>query len=148
MDHKFFLILVEIQNDFYSMSFNEFSDHINLEKANVILGRFVAKINDITYDESKIKMKFFAIVVKLKVEDVINLVENKLFLQIPFAKVSFTTGTLNALDNDNLPPQINFVLKHNFSSAIQQQTLVDHFKGKWTELNYNSLNSTKEEQED
>lgn len=148
MDHKFFLILVEIQNDFYSMSFNEFSDHINLEKANVILGRFVAKINDITYDESKIKMKFFAIVVKLKVNDVISLVENKLFLQIPFAKVSFTTGTLNALDNDNLPPQINFVLKHNFSSVIHQQALVDHFKGKWTELNYNSLNSTKEEQED
>lgn len=148
MDHKFFLILVEIQNNFYSMSFNEFSDHINLEKANVILGRFVAKINDITYDENKIKVKFFAIVVKLKVDDVTNLVENKLFLQIPFAKVSFTTGTLNALDNDNLPPQINFVLKHNFSSVIQQQTLVDNFKSKWTELNYNSSNSTKEEQED
>lgn len=148
MDHKFFLILVEIQNNFYSMSFNEFSDHINLEKANVILGRFVAKINDITYDENKIKVKFFAIVVKLKVDDVTNLVENKLFLQIPFAKVSFTTGTLNALDNDNLPPQINFVLKHNFSSVIQQQALVDNFKSKWTELNYNSSNSTKEEQED
>lgn len=148
MDHKFFLILVEIQNNFYSMSFNEFSDHINLEKANVILGRFVAKINDITYDENKIKVKFFAIVVKLKVDDVTNLVENKLFLQIPFAKVSFTTGTLNALDNDNLPPQINFVLKHNFSSVIQQQALVDDFKSKWTELNYNSSNSTKEEQED
>lgn len=130
MDHKFFLILVEIQNNFYSMSFNEFSDHINLEKANVILGRFVAKINDITYDENKIKVKFFAIVVKLKVDDVTNLVENKLFLQIPFAKVSFTTGTLNALDNDNLPPQINFVLKHNFSSVIQQQALVDNFKSK------------------
>lgn len=147
MDHKFFLILVEIQNDFYSMSFNEFSDHINLEKANVILGRFVAKINDITYDESKIKMKFFAIVVKLKVDDVINLVENKLFLQIPFAKVSFTIRTLKALDNDNLPFQISFVLKHNFSSVIQQQALVDHFKGKWTELNYNTP-STKKEQED
>lgn len=136
MDSNFFLILVELQNDSYSMSLNEFSDQVNLEKANSILGKFVAKINSIPYDESKIKVKFFAIVAKLKSDDVIDLVENKMFLKIPFTKTSFKKGTLKQLDNENLPFQINFVLNHNFSSVAQQQLLVDNFKDKWINLDY------------
>lgn len=140
MLNKHFLVLIENKPDTYKIAFYQFSNHLDLQLVDEVLSRFIAKVNAVN-PQFQTCLRAVVISPPVAPNEIQALVENSLFLDLPFKNLDFKYYIMEKFEANSLPDQIQYVLERNLSSLETQQHFIKRFGGVWTTLNNVGANS-------